>query len=247
MDSPTLVAKKRKVLGKKVKKIREKGEIPAVLYGHGVKSIPLSVNYLNMEKIYKKVGGSSLISLVIDEESPRNVLIQDIYIDPITREYGHVDFYQVKMTEKIEANVPLHFIGEAPAVSEKDGILVKNMDEIQVECLPGDLPQAIDVKISVLIDFEKAIYIKDLKIPEGVKILADSKEVIATCTPPRSEEELKALEEEVVEETEAVEDVEKKEKVTEEEVETEETGEEKAKEGEKEESEEKEEKGKDKS
>ncbi len=243
MANPTLVAQKRKILGKKVKNLRKKGEIPAVLYGHGVKPLPLSLNYHSLEKVYKKVGGSGLISLVIDKESPRNVLIQDIYIDPITREYGHIDFYQVKMTEKIEASVPLHFVGEAPAVSEKDGILVKNIDEIEVECLPGDLPQSIDVDISMLSDFEKAIHIKDLKIPQGVKVLADSEEVVATCTPPRSEEELAALEEEVVEEAEVVPEVEKEEKVSEEEAEEkeEEKGEEEK--GEKEGEEESKEKG----
>jgi large subunit ribosomal protein L25 len=242
MANPILNAQRRKILGKKVKNLRNKRKIPSILYGHNIKPIPLSVGYHDFETVYKKAGTSALVSLVIDKDNPKNVLIQDLYIDPITRRYGHIDFYQVKMTEKIEALVPLHFVGEAKAVSELDGVLVKNIDEVEVECLPADLPQGIDVDISVLSDFEKAIHIKDLKIPEGVKVLADPEEVVATCTPPRSEEELKALEEEVVEEAEVVEEVEK-EKAPEEVEEAEEKPEEREEEG-KEEEREKEEKGK---
>jgi large subunit ribosomal protein L25 len=205
---PNLVLKgeKREIKGKKVKNLRAQGLIPAVLYGHGVESSPLVISYNDFEKVYDKAGGSALITLDIAGE-PHNVLIHEVEIEPVSQKYQHADFYQVKMTEKITAEVPLHFVGESMAVQEQDGVLVKNFDTLEVSCLPGDLPQHIEVNIDVLKNIDDVIHISDLQIPSEVEVLKDKEEVIATVTPPRTEEELAELEEEVSEE-EAVEGVE---------------------------------------
>lgn len=197
----TLKAENRTIKGKKVKDLRKKGLIPAVLYGHGVKSLPLTLSYNDFEKIYDKAGSSALISLVVDGQT-HNVLIHEIEVEPLSQKYNHADFYQVKMTEKITAEVPLHFVGEAPAVEEQDGVLVKNMDVLEVSCLPGDLPPNIEVDITALKKIDDAIHISNLKVPDGVEILKDKEEVITTVAPQRTEEELAELEEEVSEEEE---------------------------------------------
>jgi len=205
----TLEAEKRTIKGKKVKSLRKKGILPAVLYGHGVKPLLLQVPYNDFKKAYEKAGSSSLINLVVDRQ-PYNVLIHEVEIEPLSQNFIHADFYQVKMTEKITAEVPLYFVGESKAVEEQDGVLVKNMDSVEVSCLPKDLPSHIEVDISVLENIDDSIHIKDLKVPEGVEILKDSEETVLTVTPPRTEEELAELEEEVTEEEEkeAVEQVE---------------------------------------
>ncbi len=207
MDKLKIKAQKRDVFGKKVKDLRKKGLIPAIVYGHDQKPLSLQVKYNDFEKLYKTSGGSTIISLTIDDEEPKNTLITEIQKDPVTHQYLHIDFHQVKMTEKITAEVPLVFVGESPAVKDLDGVLVKNIDQIEVSCLPADLPHEIEVDISALSDFESVIKISDLKIPSGVEVKTEPEEVVAVVTPPRSEEELKALEEEVVEEVEAVEEV----------------------------------------
>jgi large subunit ribosomal protein L25 len=220
----TLKADVRDIKGKKVKNLRKKGFLPAVLYGHDIKSQSLVVPYNDFEKVYNETGGSALVLLNIDNKS-HNVLINEVELEPISQKYLHADFYAVKMTEKITAEVPFHFIGESSAVEEKDGVLVKNMDTVEVSCLPTDLPQSIEIDISVLKDIDDVIHIGDLKPVSGVEVLKDKDEVIVNITPPRTEEELAELEEEVSKEEEA-EEVEKVESETEKEAEEEAEGEE---------------------
>jgi len=191
-----LNAKVRKTLGKKVKSLRKKGIIPAVLYGAKTKSIPLAIDYDEFKKIYKEAGESTIIKLKIDKEV-KNVLIYDIIKDPVTDKFSHIDFYVVRMDKPITTEVPLVFEGESPAVETQDGVLVKNINEVEVEALPANLPHEIKVDISALKTFDDLIHIKDLKVPEGVKILANPDEVVALVSPPRTEEELAALEEEI--------------------------------------------------
>lgn len=212
MEKLELKAKVRTVFGKKVKSLRKNGQIPAILYGHELKkSLPLVINQLDFQKLYKAVGESMIFNLVIDDKEKKKVLIKNIQFDPITLKCNHIDFYQVKMSEKITAKVNLVYEGESPAVKEKGGVLVKNFDTIEVECLPADLPKEIKVNTSVLKTFDDVIKISDLNIPSKVKVLADVNEVVATVSPPRSEEELKALEEEVTEKVEEIKGVKKEE------------------------------------
>lgn len=187
-------AKKREVLGKAVKQLRKAGEIPAVIYGKAKENQNLSLNRIEFEKLYRDHGTSAIILLDIDGNK-KNVLIQEISFNPVNGLADHVDFYEVSMTEKITTMVPLNFIGDSSAVIELGGTLVTNKNEVEVECLPADLPPEIEVDITPLVDFETDIHVSDLKIPAGVEIKDDPEEMVATVEPPRSEEELAELEE----------------------------------------------------
>jgi large subunit ribosomal protein L25 len=176
------------------------------------------VEYLPFNKLYKEAGESTLIDLKIDETAPVKVLIQEVEADPLTGKLAHVDFRQIKMTEKIKVDALLKFIGEAPAVKELGGTFVHSMEKIEIECLPQDLVHEIEIDLSVLKTFEDRIHIKDLKVPSGVKILSDMNATIAAVEAPLTEEELKAeLETPVVEKVEEVGVVEKEKKEGEEE------------------------------
>jgi large subunit ribosomal protein L25 len=201
-----LKAQARKDTGRKLKTLREKGFIPAVVYGPGHKPASIQVAYNDFKKAFDEAGESTLIKLEVDGHV-KNVLIHDVSIDPIDDTFIHIDFYQVVMDKTIKTHVPLVFAGEAPAVKGMDGVLIKNLTELEIEALPKDLPHEIKVDISSLDSFDKHIRIKDLPIPEGVKVLEESEELIVSVIPPRSEEELKALEEKPEEKVEEVEKV----------------------------------------
>lgn len=184
--------------------IRNAKNVPGVLYGHGLKSEAIQVNAQQFEKVFATAGNTSLVSLVFGKgEHP--VLIREIQYHPLKGTVQHVDFYQVRLDEAIEAKVPLVVIGESSAVKDLGGVLVRNLDELAVEALPKDLPHNIEVDISGLSNFEKVIRVKDIKLPEGVKTSVDAEVVAILVQPPRSEEELDALTQEVKEDVQAVE------------------------------------------
>lgn len=204
----SLPAQRREEEGKKVTTLRRAGKLPAVIYGHGVKNTNLLLDYKRFERVYQEAGGSSLVDLQIDTQKPVKVVIQEVQKDPLTDRYLHVDFHQVRMTEKISAEVTLKFIGESKAVKEGGGILVKNLDTLKTECLPQDLIHVIEVDITKLQTFEDIIRVADLPIPSGITVKEKAEVAVVRVQPPRTEEELKALEEkpeeEKVEEVEPV-------------------------------------------
>ena len=202
-----MISELREEKGKKVNKRRKQGMIPAVVYGNKIESRSLWINALDFERLLKKSGESVIIDLSIGNNDVRSVLINELQQDPRSGNYTHIDFYQVKMDEKIKTEVELIFIGESPAVKESGGVLVKNLDKIEIECLPADLPSFIEVNIADIKTFEERVYIKDLKLPMGVKVENDPKTVVALVVPPRSEEELSQLEEKVEEDVTKVEGV----------------------------------------
>jgi large subunit ribosomal protein L25 len=167
--------------------LRKQGTIPAVLYGHNVKNQNLSVNAVEFEKALKLAGESTIVDLVVDGKT-HPVLIQDVQLDNLSYRPMHADFYQVSMTEKLKANVVIEFVGESPAVKTLGGVLFKQLSEIQVECLPADLPHNVVVDISSLKTFADAIYVKDLKFSDKVKVLSSEEEVVAKVQPPRDVE-----------------------------------------------------------
>lgn len=186
--------------------------IPAVLYGRGIKNEHVWVNRKEFDKIYEEAGESTIFHLALENGDTRNVLIKEVQKDILSSQVIHADFYQVRMDEKIEAEVEFIFTGESAAVKELGGILVKNMDAIEVKCLPGDLPSKIEVDISRLKTFDDYIYVKDLAISDKVEISVDPETVVALVASPRSEEELAELETEVKEDVTKVEGVVKEEK-----------------------------------
>ena len=181
----------------KPKSLRKEGFIPAVIYGDKVKSQSLKISQRDFIQAYRKAGLSNFIDLMIDKNNPVKVLVHEVQKEPLTGNYIHVDFYQIRMDKEITTEVPLKFTGESKAVKEKEGVLIKNITGLKITCLPKDLPASIEVDISPLETFEDTIYIKNLKIGKELQVDAESDEVVITVDPPRSEEELEALKEEV--------------------------------------------------
>jgi len=207
MEKVKLSASLRKVFGKKTKSHRKEGQIPSVVYGKGIDTIPLWVNELELKRTLKQAGESTIIDLSIGGKNNRNVLIHEIQRDPVSDNFMHLDFYQIRMDEKITTGVELEFIGEAPAVKEAGGILIKSLDEIEVRCFPADLPSKIVVDISSLKQIDDRIAIKDLKLSEKIEIDLDPEIVVVVVSPPRSQEEIDKLEEKVEEDVTKVEGV----------------------------------------
>lgn len=191
------VSTREKVSSKVLVRSRKEGKIPAILYGHGTEPQMLWVNALTFNKTYTAAGGSSIIGLTPESGKASNVIVQDIEHDPMTNRISHIDFYQVRMDEELETHVPLEFVNESPAVREMGGILVKTLEEILVSCLPKDLPHSIAVDLSVIKDFSTHIVVKDLKIPAGVKVLAEEETTIALVEAPRTEAQMEELNEKV--------------------------------------------------
>ena len=170
---------KRDIKGKKVRFLRRGGLIPCNIYGHGIESVPVQVDVRKLGHVLARAGGTDLISLkMADAASSSNVIIRDVQRNPLTGEPTHVDFYQVRMTEKLKAEVPLVFIGEAPASKLKNVSLLHAMNTLQIEALPDDLPHNIEVDISSLAVPEQALHVKDIKVSDKITILADADQMI---------------------------------------------------------------------
>lgn len=206
MAQIAITATKRTVTGKRVSKLRKAGNLPAVLYGHNVENQQIEINDRDFSKALKTAGESTIVNLVVDGK-PQPVLIHDVQHHYLTEAPIHVDFFAVNMTEKLKVNVPLHFIGESMAVKSMGGTLVKNLSEVEVECLPADLPHAIEVDITGITNFEEVIRLSDLKVVGKVEVLGNPQELVVSVVPPRSEAEMSALDEAIKEDVTAVEGV----------------------------------------
>ncbi len=209
-----LKAKTRDKASRKVHSIRKQGFIPAVLYGAEIKNLSIEVDKKEFEDVYKDAGESSLISLEI-EGKKFSVLIHQIARDPITGEFLHVDFYHPSSKKKVEAEIPLIFEGEAPAVKELGGTLEKALQTVEVKGLAQDLPREIKINVENLKTFEDRVLIKDLEIPERVELLKDPDEIVVHVTPPGKVEEELAAEEKKTEEEKAEEEKPEEEKTEE--------------------------------
>jgi len=182
-----LKAKTRTELGKKAKALRRADFLPAVLYGEGVPAQSITVPYKDFSKLYKEVGETSILKLDVDGK-PYNVLIYDVVPDPIKGKILHADFYAVRMDRVIRAKIPMEFFGESPAVKNENGILLKVMQELEVEAFPQDLPREIRVDLGLLENLESRFLVKDIPIPKGVKILVEPDEVVVLVQAPKVEE-----------------------------------------------------------
>lgn len=193
--------------------VRRAGNIPAIVYGHGIDPQNVEVESRAFVKLFTAAGYTTMLTLTLQDGKEHPVFIRDVQFHPIKNTMTHIDFYQVSMSEAISAKVPLKFVGEAPAVKDMLGVFVRNMDELEVEALPKDLPHDIEVDISALVSFESVIHVSDIKLPEGVTTHKEGTEVVALVQPPRSEQEIEALSTEVKEDVESVEGVKKPEPV----------------------------------
>jgi len=196
MQTMKLEAKERDVKAKESAEYKSKN-IPAVMYGNDVESKPLWVNLAQFERVFAEAGTNVVVELELEEQKPVNVLIYDFQTDPLTDKFIHADFYVVNMKETVEAEIPLVFVGVAPAVKELGGTLVKNNDSLVVRALPADLPREITVDISKLATFDDSITVADLVDNDKIEVVLDDTAVIASVIAPRSEEEMAALDEDV--------------------------------------------------
>lgn len=183
-----LKSEKREVSREKTKEIREKGMIPAELYGHGKENEHLSVLKKDFENVFKEAGENTVVYLNVNgEETP--VLIYGIDKDAISGEFKNIDFYRIKMDEKVTAEIPFIFKGESSAVQNLGGILVTVLHEVEVEALPADLPHSIEIDITALDEIGKSVFIKDIKLPKGVEVKEDAEAVIVTVKEQKQEKE----------------------------------------------------------
>lgn len=174
-----LDVQKRDIKGKKVRFLRRGGLIPCNVFGHGIESIPVQVDVRKLGYVLARAGGTDLISLKMSgAAAPTKVLIRDVQRNPMTGEPIHVDFYQVRMTEKLKAEVPLVFVGEAPATKLKNVSLLHAMNSLHIEALPDDLPHNIEVDISSLALPDQSLHVKDIKVSDKITILSDPEQMI---------------------------------------------------------------------
>ncbi|MCL4405934.1 MAG: 50S ribosomal protein L25 [Patescibacteria group bacterium] len=182
-----LKAEKREVFGKKTDSLRRAGQVPAELYGHDTDNLHLAVAAKDFRRVFDEAGGNVIVDLEVDGEK-YPVLIHDTSIDPLSGDFKSVDFYKVKMNEEITSAVPLEFTGVSAGVKDLGGILVKAMDEVEVEALPANLPKMIEVDISGLTQLGQSLFVKDIPVRGDFKIAVDPETVIVTVSEPKEEE-----------------------------------------------------------
>ncbi len=179
--------------------LRRDGIAPVVLYGNSLQPLPLAIVAAELEKVFHRAGASSLVALKLPDGSEQVILFREIQRDPRTHAITHADMYAVNLTEKTRAEVPLVFIGEAPALSTNEATLVTNKDTVEVEALPKDLPHNIEVDLSGLLNVDDAIHVRDLKLAAGIEVLDAEDDTIVLVAALREE-----VEEAPVSEAEAV-------------------------------------------
>lgn len=202
MNKFKLKAEQRKIVGRKVKTLRTLGVLPSNVFGSGVKSKSIKVDRKEFEKVFKEAGETSIIEMVLGNKKIP-VLVHGIQRDPVTSEMLHIDFLQIDLKKKVTASVPVILVGEAPAEKQGLGTAVQNIDEIEVEALPTDLPEKFEVDLSVLEEASSSIQVKDLSFDKAkVSISIEGDEVVVKIEELRKEEEPEPVEtgEEVAEE-----------------------------------------------
>ena len=215
MEKVVLKASKRNVIGKQVGALRQAGKLPAVLYGHHVDSTPIVLDAHETTLILSRLTSSSLVTVSLDgKEYP--TLVRDKQRHPIKHHLLHLDFQALSLTEKTHVKVGIELSGIAPAVKAYGAVLVTPLTELEVECLPQEMPERVVVDISGLTEPGDSIHVRDLKLPGEVEILTDPDEVIVSATAARAEEVAPAAPEEAAAEPEVVKGGKKEEKAAEE-------------------------------
>src|SRR5258708_8279514 len=181
MDRHKLSVEKRTITGKKVKKLRQQGVLPGNIYGKDLPSFDVQVKKEAFYTVFKQAGQTGLVDLVIDEQI-RPVLIHVVQRDYLTHQPVHADFYQVNLKEKVRTMVPVTIIGEAKAVTDKLGMLIQTLSEVEAEALPENLPERIELDVTPLEGVDAQFIIKDLLLPKGVTVFNDPDQVVVKIT-----------------------------------------------------------------
>jgi large subunit ribosomal protein L25 len=187
-DRPALAAERRTVTGKAVARLRKEGRLPAVVYGHGSESEPVTLDAHEFDLLRKHTGASTLVDLKVEGGTARPVLVHGVQVHPMTRRPLHVDLFAVRMTEELTVEVQLVGTGVAPA-TEMGGTLMHPVSSVRVRALPGNLPEQLTYDLSSLVDYDTTITLADIAVPEGVTLQGDPADVVARVLAPRVEEE----------------------------------------------------------
>jgi large subunit ribosomal protein L25 len=188
MEGLTLPASKRDILGKKTRFLRRQSITPAHLFGHGIESLTLQCDTARLRRIIARAGMTRLIALGIEgDKKPRSVFLKEIQRDACTGELLHVDFYEVKKTEKVRVDVPIVLVGEAPAIKEKGCILTHALTTLSIECLPDTLPPQIEVDLSQLKEAGQAIYVRDIALTPDITVNTDPDQMVVRVAEARVE------------------------------------------------------------
>ena len=179
MDSLTLPASKRDVLGKKTSFLRRQGITPAHLFGHNLQSLPLQCDTAELQRIIARAQTTHLINIEIEgEKQLRSVVIREIQRAEPGGRLLHVDFYQVSEREKITVDIPIVLVGQAPALKEKGRLLTLGVTSLSIECLPTKLPSQIQVDISSLNELEQTIRVRDLTLNPDLTVTTDPEQLV---------------------------------------------------------------------
>jgi large subunit ribosomal protein L25 len=197
MQKVVFKATKRDITGKQVGALRRAGKLPAVLYGHGIESIPIMLDHHETSLTLSHLTSSSLVTVDLEgQQYP--ALVREKQRDYLKNRLLHLDFQAISLTEKIRTKVGIELIGKAPAVKEFNAIISTGLSELEVECMPQDLPERIQVDISGLDEIGAAVHVRDAVVPDQVKVLDGMDEMIAVASATREEpvvEEVPAEEE----------------------------------------------------
>lgn len=183
----TLDTKKREKNGNLLA-LRESGMVPAVFYGPGTETTSISVPLKEFRKVLEEAGESTVVTLKT-EAGDMDALIHAVDKHPVSEVPLHADFYIFDKTKTVEVAVPIEFVGVSPAVKDKGAVFIKTLHELNIEALPMNLPHEIAVDISGLVEYDDVIHAKDIKLPEGVTLVEDPEEVVASVSEAKEEEE----------------------------------------------------------
>lgn len=218
MEQIELEVATREVLGKKVRFLRRQGTTPVHLFGHGIESEALQCDTAQLQRVLAQAGRTKLVDLKLDKaKKPRKIVIREIQRNPQTGDLLHVDFYQVRMAEKIKVDVPIVLVGEAPALKLKENMLVQDLTSLTIESLPDEIPASVELDLSLLTEVEQLIRVKEIILSEGVTVLTDPEHTVVKISSRPVEKVEEVVEEEVVEEVAEEEAAEAREKLPKEE------------------------------
>lgn len=190
MADLTLKAAKRDILGKKTRFLRRQSITPTHLFGHGIESLALQCDTAELQRLITQGGTTRLIDLKIEaEKRPRSVFIREIQRDVLNGQLLHVDFYQIKKTEKITADIPIVLLGEAPATRSKENIIYQELTQLGVECLPENLPPQIEIDLSSLEEANQAIYVRDIILDPDIAVTTDTDQLVVKVSQVAMEKE----------------------------------------------------------
>jgi large subunit ribosomal protein L25 len=189
MEQIELNVQPRTVIGKQVKALRRAGDVPLVLYSRHGEPVVLQANGRELLRVLTRAGGSRLVKLNVagGADAPM-ALVREVQREPIKGSLLHVDFFGVSMTEKIKVEIPIRYEGVSPAVTRNEGVLIHNMDSLEIECLPGDLIDSVSIDVSKLDKVGDAIHVSDLQVPATVRLLAEPEVTIARVSHLAGEE-----------------------------------------------------------